>query len=1290
MRSLRRIMCICLAFIGLLTSFLPVFASDINEKTRTIKVGYMNHPGYIEKTENDKMYGCGVEYIEEIVKYTGWTIEYVYASWTEQLRMLENDELDIVPMAQRTPERDEKFLFSSHPIGMIQGLLITLPEGENDITSDPTSFNDKKVGILRGSKNIELFDDYAKHEGFTYELVEYNFQNEIKEALIDKQIDMMACEQIVQTEGLRVIDRFTSDSYYYLTSKTNSELMEEIDYVIGRINAYDPSFSLKLHQKYYGGGLVFDSPLFTTKEKEYIKNNPTVTIALIPDNQPLAFDDENGVTKGIIPDIMNEFTLLCGINFEFVYVPKDITPLKFLQQNPSYFGTGMLSTNPAFQDESVITSDVYYTTYAALIANKQNKNITDYTKGEYTIAIPRSFQAMQLFIKKEYPNLKIVEVLSIKDGLFALEKEEVDFFSYTINLITPYLSNPIYGDLYMVDNKFLPCPLCSIGINQENSDNQIMIDILDKCTSYITNTDISRIELEYVRSGLYRFNDNDVLKRYQTIIILIAAVVTSIISLFLLTLFLRQRKYNRNLALRAEYDLITGLYNRSTMKSKVIEMLRNSEGKDCSFLLIDIDDMKVINDTKGHEIGDEVIKAVANIIRNQFGGSALLGRIGGDDFAILLVGIESKSILVSLLSRLQRTVSVTAVSDSLVSISISVGVSMFKAGDHTIDEIFRRSDESLTYVKNNGKNGFCFYSSNKTVSHKAVIQSHDNLSSVVVDDDQVVIDYKKPDVIDYVDSDFKDLLESFPNIAVYVIEQKTHRVLYYNKRFREICPKVSIGMNCRGLMFGPCDHCLVDTMREQNMAHSVYFSEVYGDEIEITAIRIMWKKKVPAILISSWPRNAITSSSDQVHNLKNHNSFDFVTGGYSRQGFIGMLERMRHGGVDLTEYAILFVNVQDFKAVNEMIGNDGGDNLLHTILKRIEGSDLHPVVCARKESDHFIFMVEKKTLDMKVLSSLLNFHYSYKGKDLFILCRCGIFMIDDASLEVYKMIDRAKLAKDHIVDEYVKPYSIFEPSMLEEYSEKAKAFLLFDQGIKNNEFVVFFQPVYEPVNGKIVSAEALVRRKLPDGSIVSPAKFIPVFERTGYISMLDKYICEQVCAFQKKRIKDNLPIVPISFNLSQMDFYDTAFIEGLVNDFENKVIPENTIMVEITESAYSLSEKNNELFLKRLRDCGAKILLDDFGTGYSSFGMFKYYNFDRIKLDMSFVRQLTDNPNVKQVVETIISMCHKLNIQVVAEGVENELELSILRDMNCDLIQGYYYSKPLDSKSFSELLKKNT
>ncbi len=1299
-----RILCLLIVLPMLFFAAIPVFATNSIKEGQVVKVGYMDHPGFIEKDENNRYFGYGVEYLDEICRYTGWKVEYVHAAWSEQLEMLERGEIDIVPMAQYSQERAEKFYYTNHSIGIIQCLLLSLPEEQNDIDKDARDYDGKTIGIMRGSRNIDLLKKYANDMEFDYKQVEYAYQSELEDALVKGEVDIIACEQMIGKGNFQILDRFASDPYYFITNKDNGALMEELNYVISKLNAYDPVYTSKLYQKYYGESVVSNSPYFTTEEIEFIKSCDGVTIALIPGTKPESYEDEDGNLTGIVPDIMNQISKLSGISFSYTFIPNNISPIEYLKENPDCFVSGVVSSNPAFRNEDMLLSDVYQTTYSALATHTDMaKRIVQGTseqyapnKGNYTVGTTQSFQAMHLFLQKNYPYLTVKDYLTAEDGLKALEDKEVDYFAYISNIITPYLANPVYGDIVIVDSFFMENPRCIVGMN--NSENKIFIDIMNKCISMISEETVAQIENKHIQQSIYHYDSSDTFHRYQDALMLTALVAVGAFALLVTLLLIRQRKYTRDITHHAEYDMMTGVYNRATCQKKAQELMEQNIGKGCVLLIIDIDDLKRINDTRGHVVGDDAVKSMASILKQQFRGSAVIGRIGGDEFAVGLCGIKSKAILVPMLVRLQKEISLVDIANGTAVLGASIGVAMGIAGKDDIDSLYHCAEEAMNRVKQNSKNGFAFYESNKWISLNEISKSKqtedkEEISAKSLWDDKELssreLQCDNVEIVNNTDDNYRKLFDAFANVSVYVIERETHKVLFFNRRFREICPNIQMGMSCRNLMLGPCQNCIVDTMGEQNMAHTIFYSDYFGDEMEITAYKIMWEDSVPAVMICSWPHNVLTSSNDSLPSASNQDTFDYVTGGLSRRGFIHMIERMQMGGVDLTEYAILFINVKDFKAVNEMVGCDGGDNLLRTIFTRVEQSYLHPVIGARKESDHFIFMVEKSELELSMLPELMNFHWTYHDKDLFVHCRCGIFNIDDNDLEVYKMIDRAKLAKKHIVDDYVQPYAIYNQSMLEEYSENASAFLLFDNGIKNNEFVVFYQPVIDAATGKVASAEALVRRKTSDGTIISPGKFIPILERSGYISMLDRFVATEVYKFLNKRQKKNMPIVPVSFNVSQKDFYDASLMELLASNLEASILPKGFLMIEITESAYTLNEKKHEEYLKRLRDAGAKILLDDFGTGYSSFGMFENYNFDRVKLDMSFVRQLRNNENVRHVVESIISMCHKLNVQVVAEGVETEEELSILRDMNCDFIQGYYFSKPLDEKSFVKYLEGN-
>lgn len=529
------------------------------------------------------------------------------------------------------------------------------------------------------------------------------------------------------------------------------------------------------------------------------------------------------------------------------------------------------------------------------------------------------------------------------------------------------------------------------------------------------------------------------------------------------------------------------------------------------------------------------------------------------------------------------------------------------------------------------------------------------------------------------------LLDAFNHLGVFVVDKATRKVLYFNRRLKEICPHAYVGIACDKLIAVDCYNCPIEALSNGNNFRAVVYSDTIAGTLEMTATNLTWNKTTPAVLVSVWQQDFL-STADGVGEI---HGTDMVTGGLTRASFIHAIEQLRTFGTDLTQYAVLFVNLQKFKAINETVGCDGGDSLLRTVYQHVYASELKPVVGARKESDHFLFLVEKRNLNLSKLPQLLSLSWKYNGKSTNVHCRCGVYMIDFANTEVFKMIDRAQLAKDYIVDEYLQPYAVFEHSMLKEYVEEAEALQLVDTILNNNEFVVYYQPVVDAKTEKIVGAEALIRRITPNGNVVSPGEFIPVLERTGFISKLDQFVVEHVGTFLLGRHKQNKRFLPVSVNLSQKDTCDVAFMEWLAGCMEQTVLPHGHIMLEITEGVYAVDEQMQCKYLNRLHKAGAKILLDDFGTGYSSFAMFEHYTFDRVKLDMQFVHKMEKNENVRKVVKCIVSMCHSLGVKVVAEGVETAEQLRLVRKLGCDFIQGYYFSKPLDEKTYEKLVDDN-
>lgn len=414
---------------------------------------------------------------------------------------------------------------------------------------------------------------------------------------------------------------------------------------------------------------------------------------------------------------------------------------------------------------------------------------------------------------------------------------------------------------------------------------------------------------------------------------------------------------------------------------------------------------------------------------------------------------------------------------------------------------------------------------------------------------------------------------------------------------------------------------------------------------------------------------------------------DALTSGPNQQGFIKEVCALLEPMADKSKYAILCMDVKGFKAINELFGILEGNDLLRALHKGVEESFLEPVITARVEADQYLCLVEREKLDYEKLLDWCEQDYLIKGKPFRIFKRCGIYPIQNTPMPVRSMCDRARIALSLAKSERsVKPYVIFDDAMSADYIDKSEILGQFDSSLKNREFSIYVQPVVESATGRISSAEALVRWNHPEKGFVSPQSFISALEGNGYISRLDLYVAQEVEKFQLRREQEGRLVVPISVNLSWMDFYDGELLEWLENYVESQKEKEHTIRFEITETSYAAVAENKNPLLERIRQDGATFLLDDFGCGYSSFSTLQNYDFDILKLDIGFVSRIEQNDKTKSIIDSIIKMVHQMDARIVAEGAETQNQVEFLKSRGCDYVQGYYFYKPMPLDEFEKIL----
>lgn len=413
---------------------------------------------------------------------------------------------------------------------------------------------------------------------------------------------------------------------------------------------------------------------------------------------------------------------------------------------------------------------------------------------------------------------------------------------------------------------------------------------------------------------------------------------------------------------------------------------------------------------------------------------------------------------------------------------------------------------------------------------------------------------------------------------------------------------------------------------------------------------------------------------------------DWMTDEYARSGFLENAQKLLAGLPDDETYSLLYTNVRGFKAVNDLFGTQSGDMVLFQVrdeLRRI----LDPVILGRFENDHYVLIARDRLLTDENLRRLCHQTYTEGYKQYVFHIRCGIYRIVKRDLSIHHIVDRAKLAERAIRDDYGLPYAYYDDTVRVNYIKQRVLMSDMKSALHDNEFKVFFQPVVNAGNGKICSAEALIRWQHHEFGMVSPGEFVPLFETEGLISALDRFIVNRVMDFTLERVQANKRVVPCAVNLSRMDFFDPDLMKQILERVSHSELSPKDIRIEVTESAYVVLERNAMNFLSEMKKRGIRILLDDYGSGMSSLSTLESFEFDILKLDMGFIRKIGISRKAEAIIRSTIELAHAVGAQVTAEGVETEAQRQFLVDAGCDMIQGYYYYRPIPEEEFARLLE---
>lgn len=389
---------------------------------------------------------------------------------------------------------------------------------------------------------------------------------------------------------------------------------------------------------------------------------------------------------------------------------------------------------------------------------------------------------------------------------------------------------------------------------------------------------------------------------------------------------------------------------------------------------------------------------------------------------------------------------------------------------------------------------------------------------------------------------------------------------------------------------------------------------------------------------------------------------------------------------------MIAVSINRFRLLNELYGHAFGDKVLlairdtmnHCLLtgcRAVFGKDGGSrFIIYAEHHDSYDMLVDKLNESIKAISENINVSF-----------RVGVYPNVDPNLDKETVVGRAEATADTLINNLTKSIEYYDEAKQAKTLHMEELIDNFHQALEEEQFKLYFQPKYNVQGDKPVfaSAEVLVRWISPKFGFVSPGDFIPLFEENGLISQLDSYILEKAAEYMSKWQKKYGITIPLSINLSRVNIYNPTLVEDIIKIVDTNKIPREAYYIEITESAFVEDANIVIPVISKIRDSGFKVEIDDFGSGYSSFNALIDLPFDVLKIDMAIIRSMDKSPKVRDIIKMIINLSKTMEAITVAEGVETEEQCKFLKDSGCDVIQGYYFSKPLPIDDFEKLIEKD-
>ncbi len=761
-------------------------------------------------------------------------------------------------------------------------------------------------------------------------------------------------------------------------------------------------------------------------------------------------------------------------------------------------------------------------------------------------------------------------------------------------------------------------------------------------------------------------------------------------------------------------DYLTKVLSREEMTQKINIALTQSTP--FALLLINIDNFKEFNDSYGHMYGDIVLVETASSLKKFIGNRGFVGRIGGDEFLVLMYVDNKYNSLHEACSNIRKAINnVSNHNIKKASITATVGCAAYPKDGTTYDVLFKKIDAALYRGKRKGRNCFIIYDVNKCGDISNEIT---NVNKKIDSGDARYANYNiisgvaeiinRDENIKKNINDSLSLLGSYfllDRITLYTLDICTDTVsnviCWCNPRINGLEELVknyprnvenwrkvldNLGMFKLVQVQSNKDLPVYKQLNDQEVTSTLAFELKYMEKVvglirfDMCSINRFWQQNDISTLMVISKLFAILLNR-QNEKIQHHKElyFDKLTSiyNYIRWRDLVNLETTNN----FSAYSLMYFNIEGYKHLNDIYGSKACDEALINIGLGFRAfNDIRTIYC-RVTDDKFL--VYLPTQDKAIIEKLYmhlkeNLNKKTQYGDKFHLL-CGVY-INDGNDILTTSIDKANIARKQ-PSVLKNGICYFSQEQFEEKKFKMELELHMFDAKNNDEFLLFLQPKFNIKTGKMVGAEALTRWNFKGEKILTPNLFIPLFEQNGFIKELDFTVFENVCKFQKHVIDSGKNPVVISVNLSryQTDFdYYIKTINGIREKYN---ISPSLIELEITEGMYISKSQEISKLIKTLHSFGYKVSMDDFGSGYSNLAALADLDFDMIKLDKGFCSN-QDDEKEKIILEFVMELAHELDMDVLCEGVETKEFMEYLKNIGCNIVQGFLFDKPIPAIEF--------